>query len=118
MTLCVMWQDTNVSEAQVGSIFKVKWTAKSLTVGRSVSQSVSQFIRPSWCRAPFHTHNHILICIQTVGVLFVMGRLLSREGIHVSIFGCLVVVSCHSLEDKSIRHSVHYRQDLLPVQAL
>jgi hypothetical protein len=24
MTLCVMWQDTNVSEAQVGSIFKVK----------------------------------------------------------------------------------------------
>jgi hypothetical protein len=45
-----------------------------LTDGRSVGQSVSQSVSQSWSRAPWGTHDHILVVVKTVVDLFVMGR--------------------------------------------
>jgi hypothetical protein len=58
-------------------------------------------VRRSSCRAPFGTHDQILICCQTITGLVVRGHLYD-EKMGLSVTNCPIFASCLYREDKAV----------------
>jgi hypothetical protein len=66
MAVCLSYQQVHISHRMVCvTCFS---ESESLYNRQSVGQSVSQSVSSSWLRAPFGTHDQILICSQTITV--------------------------------------------------